>query len=112
MSPPLLQATGLQTYYGTSHVLQGVDLAVHEGEAVALLGRNGMGKTTTIRSLAGLTPPREGSVTFAGEDVTDRPPFEVARLGLGLALGLTPRKVGVQENVSDSMTLLRAKELA
>jgi branched-chain amino acid transport system ATP-binding protein len=78
-----LQATGLQTYYGKSHILHGVTLDVREGEIVALLGRNGAGKTTTLRSLIGLTRPREGSVEFFGQSVAGLPPYRIAALGVG-----------------------------
>ncbi len=67
----VLEASGLHTYYGKSHILHGVSLTVNEGEIVALLGRNGAGKTTTLRTLVGLTPAREGSVTIFGKNVTD-----------------------------------------
>ena len=65
-----LKAEGIHTFYGKSHILHGVSLEVREGEIVALLGRNGAGKTTTLRSLIGLTPPREGRVALFGADVT------------------------------------------
>ena len=65
MSAALLEATGLHTYYGDSHILHGVDFSVAPGETVALLGRNGMGKTTTLRSILGLTPPRRGRCVCA-----------------------------------------------
>jgi len=65
----VLAARDLHTYYGDSHVLHGVSLAVAPGEVVAILGRNGMGKTTLIRSVVGFTPPRRGDVRFKGEDV-------------------------------------------
>jgi len=78
-----LEAAGLQTYYGKSHVLHGVGLAVGEGEIVALLGRNGAGKTTTLRSLVGLTPPRQGTVRVLGRETTGWPPYRVAALGVG-----------------------------
>ncbi len=78
-----LQAEGLQTYYGKSHILRGVTIEVREGEIVALLGRNGAGKTTTLRSLIGLTPPREGTVRFFGADVTGSPPYKLAAMGIG-----------------------------
>ena len=80
----MLEATGLETFYGASQALFGVDLTVGEGQLVALLGRNGMGKTTTIRSLCGLTPPRAGRVTFRGRAIAGMPAFRVARLGIGL----------------------------
>lgn len=97
----LLEAEGLHTYYGESHVLHGVDLEIREGEAVALLGRNGMGKTTTVRSLCGLTPPRRGTVRLAGQDVTAAPPFRRARLGLGLV----PEGRGIFPNLTVAETL-------
>ena len=78
-----LIAEGLHTFYGKSHILHGVSLEVAEGKVTALLGRNGAGKTTTLRSLMGLTPPREGQVTIFGTKTTGMPPFRVAGLGVG-----------------------------
>ena len=78
-----LIAEGLQTYYGKSHILHGISLEAAEGKVTALLGRNGAGKTTTLRSLMGLTPPREGRVSIFGTDTTGWPPFRVAALGVG-----------------------------
>ena len=78
-----LQATGLHTYYGKSHILHGVGLDVREGEIVALLGRNGAGKSTTLRSLIGLTPARQGTVHIFGKETTDWPPYRIAGLGVG-----------------------------
>jgi branched-chain amino acid transport system ATP-binding protein len=74
-TPPLVDARGLHTYYGNSHVLHGVDLTIRSGESICLLGRNGMGKTTTIRSILGLTPFREGMVKVRGID----PPVDSTR---------------------------------
>ena len=65
----LLQASNIDTYYATSHILQGVSFSVAEGEVVALLGRNGVGKTTTLRSIIGLTPPKRGSILFNGREI-------------------------------------------
>ncbi len=79
----LLEVQDLNTYYVTSHVLQNVSLNVNEGEVVALLGRNGMGKSTTLKSIMGLVKPKSGTVTFQGENVTGLPPFKVARAGIG-----------------------------
>ncbi|MFP8957059.1 ABC transporter ATP-binding protein [Natrialbaceae archaeon A-CW3] len=79
----VLELEGVHTYYGESHILQGVDLTVEEGEVVALIGRNGVGKTTTLRTILQLTPPREGTVRYEGEDVTGRPTHEVANMGVG-----------------------------
>jgi branched-chain amino acid transport system ATP-binding protein len=78
----ILELEAVDTFYGTSHVLQGVSLAVDQGETVALLGRNGVGKTTTLRSIIGLTPPRRGSVRFRGEEIRGQPPDAISRRGL------------------------------
>lgn len=79
----MLQVRDIETFYGETQVLFGTSLEVGAGEVVALLGANGVGKTTTIRSILGLTPPRSGSVRFDGNDVTHRPTHEIARLGVG-----------------------------
>jgi branched-chain amino acid transport system ATP-binding protein len=79
----LLDVNDLNTYYGDSHVLQSMSLTVGEGELVALLGRNGMGKSTTLKSIMGLAQPRSGSVLLKGKDVTGTPPFKMARSGVG-----------------------------
>lgn len=79
----LLTLEDIHTYYGQSHILQGIDLTVEEGEIVALIGRNGVGKTTTLRTILQLTPPRSGLVHFKGEDVTGRSTHEVAAMGMG-----------------------------
>jgi branched-chain amino acid transport system ATP-binding protein len=81
---PLLALDGIHTYYGDSHVLHGVSLEVRAGEAVALLGRNGVGKTTLIRSVVGFTPPRAGRVDLDGEAIHHLPPHLIARRGIGL----------------------------
>jgi branched-chain amino acid transport system ATP-binding protein len=78
-----LTAEGLHTYYGKSHILHGVSMEIAEGKVTALLGRNGAGKTTTLRSLMGLTPPREGKVTIFGTETAGWPPFRIAALGVG-----------------------------
>ena len=83
MSGIPLVADRLHTFYGKSHILHGISLEVHEGEIVTLLGRNGAGKTTTLRSLVGLTPPREGVVRTFGNATTDWPPYRIAALGVG-----------------------------
>ena len=80
----LLEVSGLEAAYGASQALFGVDLRLGEGEVLALMGRNGMGKTTTIRAVFGMTPPLAGSIRFAGEDIFRQPPHLVARRGLGL----------------------------
>ncbi len=80
----LLEVSGLTAFYGASQALFGVDLLVPEGAVVALMGRNGMGKTTTIRAICRMTRPAGGSVRFAGRDLSGLASFEVARLGIGL----------------------------
>lgn len=79
----LLEVDGIHTAYGSSRVLFGISLDIKPGECVCLLGRNGVGKTTTMRSIMGLTPPYQGKVRFKGRDVTGRPPYELARAGIG-----------------------------
>jgi branched-chain amino acid transport system ATP-binding protein len=78
-----LSAEGLHTYYGKSHILRGVSLEVAEGRITALLGRNGAGKTTTLRTLMGLTPPRQGRVTVFGVETTGWPTHRIAASGVG-----------------------------
>ena len=80
----MLRVSGLETGYGHSQVLFGVELTLNEGEMVTLLGRNGMGKTTTVRAIMGLTPPRAGSVRFDGRELGRLPSHTIARCGLGL----------------------------
>ena len=89
MGPPrgsgaMLRVHDIHTYYGDSYVLQGISLEVRAGTAVALLGRNGMGKTTLIRSIIGFVRPRRGRVAFAGRDITALPSHLIAQLGIGL----------------------------
>lgn len=79
----ILTARELVTGYGLGAVIHGVSVDVDTGEVVCLLGRNGAGKSTTLRSIMGLTPPRSGRIQFMGEEITGREPFEIARLGVG-----------------------------
>jgi branched-chain amino acid transport system ATP-binding protein len=81
---PLLEVSGIDTRYGRSQVLFGLSLAVAPGEMVTLMGRNGMGKTTTVRSIMGLTPALAGSIRFDGQEIRDIPSYRVAQLGIGL----------------------------
>src|SRR5216684_5580726 len=78
-----LQVDGIHTAYGPSRVLFGVSLEVHAGECVALIGRNGVGKTTTMRSIMGLTPPLQGRVLWKGRDIAHRETYRICRLGIG-----------------------------
>lgn len=80
----MLKLTDIHTYYGESHVLHGISMTVGQGSVVALLGRNGMGKTTTIRSIIGFTPPREGNIRFKDQDITNLKPYHIAKMGIGL----------------------------
>jgi branched-chain amino acid transport system ATP-binding protein len=102
MNHPKLLLEDIHTYYDESHVLQGVSLTVAEGEAVALLGRNGVGKTTTINSIIGFTPPRRGRILVDEKDVTRAPSYRTARMGVGLVpqgRGIFPT-LTVQENLT------------
>src|SRR5262249_40053432 len=80
--PALLEGRDLDAFYGQSHVLRSVSLAIGSGQTIALMGRNGMGKTTLIRTLLGLVRARRGQVLFEGEDVTHAPTFAIARRGV------------------------------
>ena len=84
MSDAMLEVQSITTYYGASQALFGMSFSVRQGEFVTLIGRNGMGKTTTIKSIMGLLSPREGSVTFAGHSLQRMPSYRVAQLGIGL----------------------------
>jgi len=79
----MLEVQGIHTFYGLSHVLFDVSLRVEPGEVVCLLGRNGAGKTTTMKSIIGLTPPKQGNIKFKGEEITGTAPYLLARKGLG-----------------------------
>jgi branched-chain amino acid transport system ATP-binding protein len=84
MSEPILDIAGLETCYGLSQVLFGLSFSIAPGEMVTLMGRNGMGKTTTVRSIMGLTPARAGRVRFAGQEIRGLPAYRIAQLGVGL----------------------------
>src|SRR3954465_10388984 len=78
----LLTLEGVHTYYGAIHALKGISLDVRDGEIVTLIGANGAGKSTTLRSINGLNRPREGSIRFQGDEITTRPPHEIVRRGI------------------------------
>ncbi|MCK6426996.1 MAG: ABC transporter ATP-binding protein [Burkholderiaceae bacterium] len=103
-SESILDATGVQAWYGSSHVLHGVDLQIRRGETVGLLGRNGMGKTTLIRTLLGHVAQRDGRITLFGQDVSRARPHEVARLGVGYV----PEGRGVFPNLTVRENLVMA----
>ena len=81
---PLLAVRDIHTYYGDSYVLHGLSLELRAGEIVAILGRNGMGKTTLIRSVAGLTPPRRGEVLFRGNSIVGKTPYAISQAGIAI----------------------------
>ena len=101
---PLIEARGVHCYYGSSHVLHGVDFRLGPGEAVGLFGRNGMGKTTLLRTLMGHVAPREGAVHVRGTDVTGSPPERIARKGIAYV----PEGRGVFPNLSVRENLVMA----
>jgi branched-chain amino acid transport system ATP-binding protein len=107
-SETLLDARGLQAWYGSSHVLQGVDIAIRRGETVGLLGRNGMGKSTLIRTLLGHVAQREGRITIDGQDCSRARPHDVARRGIAYV----PEGRGVFPNLSVRENLLMASRPA
>ena len=92
----LIHAQDLHTYYGASHILRGIDFHVARGETIGLMGRNGMGKSTLLKSLMGLVKPRSGSVAIAGRLMLGRPPYEIARLGMAYV----PEGRGIFGNLS------------
>ena len=102
--PPLLDAQGVHAHYGHSHVLHGISLRIGRGEAIGLLGRNGMGKTTLIRTLLGLHPATRGSIRIAGHDVTGARPDRIARLGVGYV----PEGRGIFANLTVRENLVMA----
>lgn len=79
----MLEVEGIHTFYGLSHILFGVSLKVSKGEIVCLLGRNGAGKSTTMKSVIGMTPPKKGSIKFKGTEITGKQPYLIARMGIG-----------------------------
>jgi branched-chain amino acid transport system ATP-binding protein len=106
---PILAVEEIHTYYGQSHILQGVTLSLDEGSIVAVLGRNGVGKTTLVRSLIGFNIPREGKIYFKGQEITPLEPFR--RVGAGLALVPQGRRIfgslTVEENLLSSAKMRR-----
>jgi branched-chain amino acid transport system ATP-binding protein len=101
---PFIEARGLHTYYGASHILHGVDFELRAGETVGLMGRNGMGKTTLIRSLVGLVPPRRGQIKIDGSLVTGAAPHRIARRGIAYV----PEGRGIFPNLSVKENLVMA----
>ena len=101
----MLAARDLVTGYGVGAVIHGVSIDVDAGEVVCLLGRNGAGKSTTLRSIMGLTPPRSGRIEFMGQEITRRQPFEIARLGIGYIPD--DRRIFADLTVEENLTIVR-----
>ena len=101
MAKPLLQIESVDVFYGASQILFGVSLDVEKGQTMALLGRNGAGKSTTFKMIAGIAPPRRGSVVLGGETVSGRPPFRIARAGIGFVP--EDRQVFPEHTVDDNL---------
>jgi branched-chain amino acid transport system ATP-binding protein len=100
----LVDARSLHTYYAASHILRGVSFHVARGETIGLMGRNGMGKTTLLKTLMQIVPPRSGTVRISGRDVTRRPPYEIAQLGIAYV----PEGRGIFGNLSVKENLVMA----
>ena len=108
MSAPLLNVRDLHAWYGESHVLHGVNLTVAEGETICILGRNGMGKTTTLRSIMGILRKRSGRIEFAGRDMMALPLHQTARAGLGFV----PEERGIFASLSVEENLMLPPKVA
>jgi branched-chain amino acid transport system ATP-binding protein len=104
MAQPLIQASGLNTHYGASHILRGIDFTVDQGQTIGLMGRNGMGKTTLLKSIMGIVKPSGGSVQIKGKTMTGATPYEVARLGIAYV----PEGRGIFGNLSVKENLVMA----
>jgi branched-chain amino acid transport system ATP-binding protein len=104
MTELFVEASGLHTYYGSHHILQGVGFCVRRGEAIGLMGRNGMGKTTLLKTILGLVRPKEGTVVVNGQDTTHAAPHRIARLGLAYV----PEGRGIFANLSVRENLVMA----
>jgi len=103
----MLEVKDIHTYYGMSHILFGVSLTVAPGEVVCLLGRNGAGKTTTLRSIMGLTPPRQGSIKFKGEEIVGKEPYMLVRQGMGYVCG--DRRIFADLTVGENLEIAERK---
>lgn len=99
----MLELNGLHSNYGQSRILHGVSLNIEQGEVVCLLGRNGAGKSTTLKSIIGLVPPRKGSIKFKGREIAGRKPFKIARMGVGYVP--EDRRVFPNLNVQDNLEM-------
>ena len=105
MSNTLLTVRGLNTYYGASHVLRNLDFTVERGQTVGLMGRNGMGKSTLLKSITGLVKPRSGTITFQGNAIQAETPFAIANMGMAYV----PEGRGIFGNLSVHENLVMAE---
>ena len=103
----MLEVNDIHTYYGRSHILQGISLNLKKGEVICLLGRNGAGKTTTLRSIMGFTPPRRGYIKFEGVDLSKMPPYEICRMGIGYVP--QDRRIFPTLSVQDNLEVIERK---
>ena len=103
MDAPLLEMSKADVFYGASQILFGVDLVVRRGETMALLGRNGAGKSTTFKAIAGIAPPRQGSIKFNGQTISGRAPYRIARAGIGYVP--EDRQVFPEHSVHDNLLI-------
>lgn len=103
----MLNVSGIHTYYGLSHILFDISLTVNKGEVVGLLGRNGAGKSTTMRSIMGLTPPKEGKIVFNDEDITGEKPYLLFRKGIGYVPD--DRRVFADLTVDDNLEIVHRR---
>lgn len=103
----MLEVNDIHTYYGRSHILQGISLGLGEGEVICLLGRNGAGKTTTIRSIMGFVHPASGNITLNGEDISRMEPFEICRRGVGYVP--QERRIFPTLTVQDNLEVIERK---
>ncbi|MBF0287560.1 MAG: ABC transporter ATP-binding protein [SAR324 cluster bacterium] len=101
---PIVEVSNIHTFYGSSHILHGVSLTLNAGEIISLLGRNGMGKTTLLKSIMGLNPPKKGSVTFFGQNMTNSPVQKIAQQGIAFV----PEHRGIFPNLSVLENLIMA----
>ncbi|MBR0949036.1 ABC transporter ATP-binding protein [Bradyrhizobium canariense] len=107
MSAAVIEVADLDVYYGTSQILFGVGLSVRQGETMALLGRNGAGKSTTMKAIMGLAPPRRGMVSLRGAVISGRKPYHIARAGLGFVP--EDRQIFPEHSVEDNLVIGRKK---
>ncbi len=103
----MLEVGDIHTYYGRSHVLQGISLGLKEGEVICLLGRNGAGKTTTVNSIMGYVHPKSGTIKFEGKDITSKEPFEISRMGVGHVP--QDRRIFPSLSVQDNLEVIHRK---